>query len=214
MDNLMTVAAVMLAAAGLIVLALIWIVRERRTINPLSPQQIGDLIRRLDEAVRRAELSLAELQRATADSLSAPRQAPPAGVVPANSAETPGNLFPSPHPESQDDMAATTDSVQRPGSLFFSPRPEPQQDESAIAADNAQRPGSLYPPPRLESQQDEILRLHGQGMDWVDIARRLDLTVGEVELTVNLSKSLGRYVAVKPSPQPSPAQTPDAETPD
>ncbi len=143
MDNLMTVAAVMLAAAGLIVLSLIWIVRERRTINPMSPQQIGDLIRRLDEAVARAQARLADIQRLTGSLPEAPA-APPA---PAQA-----------------------------------PRPSLE---------------SLLPPPRLEPQQGEVLRLHQQGLEMVEIARRLDLTVGEVELTLNLAKSLGRYVPAK-----------------
>ncbi len=170
MDNLMTVAAVMLAAAGLIVLALIWIVRERRTINPLSPQQIGDLIRRLDHATRQAECRLIELQRLTGQS---------------------------------------------PGDPPAAPAHQPLHVESSQAVEPAdvQEPQSPLAPPRPEPQQGEILRLHRQGLDLVEIARRLELTVGEVELTVNLSKSLGRYVAVKPQPA-SPAQDADLETPD
>ena len=46
----------------------------------------------------------------------------------------------------------------------------------------------FFPPP-LQRQQDEIVRLSQSGMDALDIARRLELTVGEVELMLNLQKS-------------------------
>lgn len=48
--------------------------------------------------------------------------------------------------------------------------------------------GSLYPPPMLEPQHEAILHLRSQGLDSIDIARRLDLDVGQVELTLNLRK--------------------------
>jgi DNA-binding NarL/FixJ family response regulator len=40
----------------------------------------------------------------------------------------------------------------------------------------------------LERQQAEVLRLSGQGLDGVEIARRLELDVGEVELMLNLHR--------------------------
>ncbi len=40
----------------------------------------------------------------------------------------------------------------------------------------------------LERQQAEVLRLSRQGLDGVEIARRLELDVGEVELMLNLQR--------------------------
>jgi hypothetical protein len=52
--------------------------------------------------------------------------------------------------------------------------------EDAVAAE----PGPL--PAILEKQRDQIFRLRFQGLETVDIARRLRLPIGEVELTLKL----------------------------
>lgn len=39
---------------------------------------------------------------------------------------------------------------------------------------------------------DEIIRLSGQGLDDIEIARRLDINVGEVELVLGLQRCSGR----------------------
>lgn len=43
-------------------------------------------------------------------------------------------------------------------------------------------------PPDIHAQEDEIMRLAGLDMSEVEIARRLQLSVGEVELTLNLNR--------------------------
>jgi len=47
----------------------------------------------------------------------------------------------------------------------------------------------LTPDLPLERQRDQIFRLSFQGLEPMDIARKLDLPVGEVEVTLNLHKS-------------------------
>jgi DNA-binding NarL/FixJ family response regulator len=54
-------------------------------------------------------------------------------------------------------------------------------------------PDGLYEgqsPLPLTTQQEEVLRLHRQGLESIEISRQLDLAVGEVELTLNLHRSL------------------------
>jgi uncharacterized protein (TIGR03382 family) len=47
-------------------------------------------------------------------------------------------------------------------------------------------PPSAPLPAFLQSQRDQVLRLSLQGLEPLDIARRLDMPVGEVELTLKL----------------------------
>ena len=67
---------------------------------------------------------------------------------------------------------------------------EERAAQLATMLDRTGTAGDNYPPLPLESQQQEIVRLSRQGIDPVGIARRLELSVGEVELSLNLQRSL------------------------
>jgi hypothetical protein len=51
---------------------------------------------------------------------------------------------------------------------------------------NAQEAGQVPPPGGPEGRVARILRLHEEGLDGIEIARRLGVEIGEVELTLNL----------------------------
>jgi len=46
--------------------------------------------------------------------------------------------------------------------------------------------GPAGPDGRPSSRHGDVMRLHGQGLDTVEIARRMRMSVGEVELVLNL----------------------------
>ena len=64
----------------------------------------------------------------------------------------------------------------RPGGAYV-----PQEASSSAEA--------VAPPAILEKQRDQIFRLRLQGLEPIDIARRMRVPVGEVELTLKLRKA-------------------------
>jgi DNA-directed RNA polymerase specialized sigma24 family protein len=73
-------------------------------------------------------------------------------------------------------LAQADAAAARPGGAYV------PQDASSPAEQAA-------PPAILEKQRDQIFRLRLQGLEPIDIARRMRVPVGEVELTLKLRKA-------------------------
>ena len=71
------------------------------------------------------------------------------------------------------------DTVTLPGSWPLPPKSQPQ----------SQPPAAATPAKLVGSRHSEVLKLHSQGLDRTDIARRLGLDTGEVELVLNLNRN-------------------------
>lgn len=66
------------------------------------------------------------------------------------------------------------------------PTPAPAQDAEKAAPAAGSRPA---PPAGLESLSDAVVKLDRQGLDSMDISRRLGVPVGEVDLVLKLRRS-------------------------
>jgi DNA-directed RNA polymerase specialized sigma24 family protein len=83
-------------------------------------------------------------------------------------------------------LAQADDLTARGGGLYV-----PQDVPDRADADGTPK-GLSAVPAMLEKQRDQIFRLRLQGLETVDIARRMRLPIGEVELTLKLARTQQR----------------------